>query len=450
MRLFPLNKEKGLPYPLLFFLFAITAITLSFPVLLPAVDSGLPLPVVEISSPTIVDIVFQGNKVTRPQTMLQEMVLSKGDLADPEKIELSRQAIMDLNLFKSVIVEKQKTEDGVILMVRVEEKFFILPLPTLSRSNDGDISYGAYIKWYNMFGMNYTFKLKGKAKKFYDGDTDEKKFIAYDLVMPRINGGPWQLQLYGDYSYERLYAPDSLQSSYLLNSWYTGFELVRWIHLEGPSHGWFIKGRGSVSYEEYELDSGTDGFYNDGFRPKVLAGGGYKKVHDHLFSRTGKEFGYELSLGNSPVESEGFFVNHYFYYRGYHWLFDKSHYNFNFQLEGAFSSDSRNNEYSYKLGSSSTLRGYPRDSVSGNAYLQANVEYLQPLLGNPPIRGVLFADIGNAWSTVEDVDVTDLEACAGFGLRVKVKYFVKLDLVLEWAFTADGENKVYAGTSLPF
>jgi len=82
-----------------------------------------------------------------------------------KKIELCRQAIMDINLFKSVIIEEQIEKSGVILQVTVDEKFYILPLPTLSRSNGGDISYGAYIKWYNMFGMNYTFKLSGKVKK---------------------------------------------------------------------------------------------------------------------------------------------------------------------------------------------------------------------------------------------------------------------------------------------
>ncbi len=450
MKLSSVTSKKDLLCLVTYLLPVVTAVFLSFPLLLLADDSGLPLPAAENSSPVISDILFLGNKVTRPRTMLQEMVLSKGDLADPEMIELCRQAVMDLNLFESVVIEQQAGENGVILVVTVEEKFYILPLPTLSRSNEGDISYGAYIKWYNMFGLNYTFKLSGKVKKFYDGDTDERKFIAYNLNMPRINSGPWQLRFYGDYSEERLYAPDSCRSSYLLSSWYTGVGLMRWLNLEGPSRGWFIRGSGSVLHREYELDSGIGGFYDDGYRPVISGGGGYKMVHDHLFSRTGKEFGYELGLGNSPVESEGFFVDHFFYYRGYHWLFDKPHYNLNFQLKGAFSSDSRNNEYSYKMGSSSTLRGYPRDSVSGNAYLQANIEYLQPLLGNSPIRGVLFADIGNAWSTVEEVDVTDLEASAGLGLRVKVKYFVKLDLVLEWAFTADGDNKLYAGTSVPF
>jgi len=265
------------------------------PVLLLADNGELPVQMDETSSPVITDIVFQGNKTTRPRTMLQEMVLSVGDPVDAEKIELCRQAIMDINLFKSVIIEEQINESGVILQITVDEKFYILPLPTLSRSNEGDISYGAYIKWYNMFGKNYTFKLSGKVKKFHDGDSDSRKYVAYDLIMPRLYSGPWQLQLFGDISKERLYAPDSLDSSYMKDSWYTGFELMRWIHLEGPSHGWFVKGRGTLLHEEYELDSGIDGFYDDGFRPIVSVGGGYKKVHDHLFSRTGKEFGYTLA-----------------------------------------------------------------------------------------------------------------------------------------------------------
>ncbi len=150
------------------------------------------------------------------------------------------------------------------------------------------------------------------------------------------------------------------------------------------------------------------------------------------------------------MDSEDLFTTHYFYYRGYHWLFDKPHHNLNFQFQGALASDTLYQEYRYKLGSSKTLRGYERDSVAGNAYLLANIEYLHPILGNPPLRGVVFADLGNSWENIDDIDLSDLEGCVGFGVRAKVKYFVKLDLVLEWAFSADGENKVYAGTTVPF
>ena len=77
-------------------LIAITITSLFFPVLLLADNAELPVPVDEISFPIISDIVIQGNNTTRPRTILQEMVLSVGDLADSEKIERSRQAIMDL------------------------------------------------------------------------------------------------------------------------------------------------------------------------------------------------------------------------------------------------------------------------------------------------------------------------------------------------------------------
>ncbi|MCF8055006.1 MAG: BamA/TamA family outer membrane protein [Desulfocapsa sp.] len=400
--------------------------------------------------PVIIDIVFLGNRVTRPDTMLQEMKLRKGDRSDPEKIAASRQAIMDLNLFKSVVIEEKSVEGGALLEVTVEEKFFILPLPTLGYSNDGDISYGAYIKWYNMFGLNYTFKLKGKAKNFADGDMDKKKFIAFEYTMPRLNSGPWELYLYGDYSRNRIYAHDEDRSGFKQSTWLGGFSLMRWRHLDGPSSGWFTRGGVSITGKKHELDIGTPSLYEDGLEPHLTLGVGFKAVHNHLFSRTGKEFGYTFGLGHSPVDCEGLFTTHYLYYRSYHWLFDNPHHNLNFQLQGAFASDTLYQEHSFKLGSGSTLRGYERDSVAGNAYLLANIEYLHPLLGNPPIRGVIFADLGNSWENIDDVDLSDLKGCVGFGVRAKVKYFVKLDLVLEWAFAANGENKVYAGTSLPF
>ncbi|MEN8200625.1 MAG: BamA/TamA family outer membrane protein [Thermodesulfobacteriota bacterium] len=420
----------------------------------PAVAQDLdttPLQVIEDPSyPVLQDIVFAGNKVTLPQTMLQEMTLVVGDQADPEKIEESRQAIMDLNLFKSVVVNQEIREEGVVLEIEVEEKYYILPLPTLDYSNDGDIAYGVNVKWYNMFGRNYTMKLKGKVKNYADGDTDSKEFIAFGYTMPRLYSGPWTLQLNGDYTVNHIFAPDDGHSAYKQEAWYLGFHLKRWYHLEGPSRGWFTRGGASIAHKSHELENGTPGLYEDGAMPLLSLGIGYKAVHDHLFSRTGKEFGYNFGLGYSPVDSEALFTTNHFYYRRYHWLFGKRHHNLNYQLQAAFASDSQYREYSYKLGSSKTLRGYKRDSHAGNAYLLANVEYLHPLLDNAPIRGVIFTDIGNSWQSVEDIDPTEVEIGVGFGVRAKVKYFVKLDLVLECAFSSDGESKVYGGSSLPF
>ena len=432
-----------------FLILAATQLASATPISVETVEAP-PHSSAQSSFPVIVDIVFVGNRVTRPQTMLQEMKVAKGDGCDPEKIEESRQAIMDLNLFKSVVAKEKPVAGGVILEVTVEEKFFILPLPTLGYSNDGDIWGGAYIKWYNMFGMNYTFKLKGKVKNFKDGDMESKKFIEFEYTMPRLYSGPWELYLFGDYSRDSVYAYDEERSRYEQSTWYGGFSMSRWLYLEGPSRGWFIRGGATYTDKKNELEEGTPGLYEDGSLPQLSLGGGFKAIHDHLFSRTGKEFGYLFEFGHSPVDAEGLFTTHYFYYRSYHWLFGNRHHNLNFQFQAAFASDSRYQEYRYKLGSSKTLRGYERDSVAGNAYLLANIEYLHPLFGNPPLRGVVFADLGNSWKNIDDIDPSDLKGSVGFGVRAKVKYFVKLDLVLEWAFTANGENKVYAGTTVPF
>ncbi|MEN8200435.1 MAG: BamA/TamA family outer membrane protein [Thermodesulfobacteriota bacterium] len=436
-------------FPTIFVVLAALAPPFAAPLAAQEVELS-PLQVVPATYPRIEDIVFEGNKVTRAEIMAQEMTLGIGDPADPEKIAESQQAIMDMNLFKSVLIKEEVTEKGVLLRIGVEEKFYILPLPTLGYSNDGDVSYGVNIKWYNMFGKNYTMKLKGKVKDYSDGDTESKKFIILGYTMPRLYGGPWALSITGDYSINRIYAPDEAQSAYKQTAWFGGFDMKRWYHLEGPSRGWFTRGGASLTYKTHELESGNPGFYEDGAMPLLSLGIGYHSVHDHLFSRTGKEFGYSFGLGYSPVESEELFTTNHLYYRAYHWLFGKRHHNLNYQLQAAFASDSQYREYSYKLGSSKTLRGYKRDSQAGNAYLLANIEYLHPLLDNAPIRGVIFTDIGNSWESMEDIDLAEVEVGVGFGLRAKVKYFVKLDLVLECAFSSEGETKIYAGTTLPF
>ncbi|MHB8414425.1 MAG: POTRA domain-containing protein, partial [Acidiferrobacteraceae bacterium] len=70
----------------------------------------------------IVAIRFVGNKVTRPSVMLQEMTIHVGDPVDRRKIAASRQAIMNLGLFKSVHTKLLPTKNGKILQVAVKVK----------------------------------------------------------------------------------------------------------------------------------------------------------------------------------------------------------------------------------------------------------------------------------------------------------------------------------------
>jgi outer membrane protein insertion porin family len=67
--------------------------------------------------------------------------------------------------------------------------------------------------------------------------------------------------------------------------------------------------------------------------------------------------------------------------------------------------------------------------VGGQTMLLATAEITHPIWG--PVRGAVFADIGNAWQDSWDMDFSDINIGAGYGLRIKIPQLnvpIKLDL----------------------
>ena len=92
----------------------------------------------------------------------------------------------------------------------------------------------------------------------------------------------------------------------------------------------------------------------------------------------------------------------------------------------------------YFLGGGETLRGFAyrsvgptvnRRNVGGQTMLLVTSEISHPIWG--PIRGAVFADIGNAWADAYEMDFSDINIGAGYGLRIKIPQLnvpIKLDL----------------------
>jgi hemolysin activation/secretion protein len=132
-------------------------------------------------------------------------------------------------------------------------------------------------------------------------------------------------------------------------------------------------------------------------------------------------------------------------------MFGRQHETLDVQFRLGLSSDPLFGTPSYSLGGSSTLRGYPASSFTGNAYVLANLEYFAPFGRYYPLRGGVFVDIGNAYPSNSDLDFSDLKTGMGVGLRLKLKSFVKIDLRVDYAYAPDtGDKKVYAGTKEVF
>ncbi|MBL8274255.1 MAG: hypothetical protein JNJ74_10605, partial [Xanthomonadales bacterium] len=152
--------------------------TVLLPILL-----GLAASVATASTPgRIESIRVDGNDTTREPVILREMDLAPGDEADAAAIERNRQSILDLGLFREVAIATEPGASGVVLVVTVREKRYLLAYPRLDYNSDEDFSYGAQLRWSNVGGRNHRLDAyfeKGDFPNDRDRSSNEEVRIAY-------------------------------------------------------------------------------------------------------------------------------------------------------------------------------------------------------------------------------------------------------------------------------
>jgi len=387
--------------------------------------------------------------------MLQEMVIQPGDPVDPDRIERSRQAIMNLGLFKSVTAELLPGDErGRVLLITVKEKYYVLPIPKLNRNEDNEIGYGAELRLDNLGGRNQQLKISAEREKSNVSSTGEQDVYSLSYNYPRMFGGPFRLEVTAD----RERVPMSLLDQggnpigdYQRTTTEAHVLITRWLQEIGPSRGWQVGGGLVYRGRRLELLSGTQLPYENRVGVGALAIAEFSDVQDFLYSRSGKTYGISLEFGVPGLGSDSDYSRQLLYYRAYYQMFGLPHHNLNVQFQLGLSSERILNEDNFKLGGSSTLRGYESEAISGNSFVLLNLEYLAPLFDYNPLRGVVFVDIGNAYPGNHDIRLSDLKTGAGLGLRWNIKSFVKVDLRLDVAYGFDrGETKVYAATKQTF
>lgn len=397
-------------------------------------------------------IEFRDNEKTKPSTMLQELTFAAGQSVSDQQIEAGRQAIMNLGLFKRVSADLEKRDGRTVLIYTVNEKRYLLVLPRLSRSGDGDWSWGARLRWDNVGGRNRRFDLGVRRKDLKDSDIEKEDQVSLEYLLPRIWGSPYDLgfelrsedieideergELEGRYNQEL----DSLR-----------IDVSRWLRETGPSQGWQVLGQ--LRWEDYVNDylSGDTGLYFDTRVVTLTLGLEYNDVQDLLYSRSGQHFGYWLELATDSLGSESSFVRHSAFYRGYRPVTRREHTNLNYQLRYGTSSGSIFGDPSYSIGGNSTMRGFEREALEGESYFIANIEFVTPMFGHNTFRGAVFTDIGGAFEDSASLDPSDIEVGVGVGIRYKLRSFVRTDLRLDIGHGFDdGDTKVYGSTETSF
>lgn len=387
---------------------------------------------------TLAAIRFAGNEVTNERVLLQEMVIHVGDPIDPARIERSRQAIMNLGLFKSVTAT---LEEGNVLLITVVERFYILPLPLLDVRPEGDYSYGAELRFDNLAGLNQHLKITYEEKDSVTQDLPHAKEAGLSYSYPRLAGTPYVLEFSSKVKQYEFPWPDQQteQARYRIDAWNNSLGASRWANADGISRGWRYGGGVSHQVNDYQLRSGIPGTLRDGQAVSLYATLDHIAVDDYSFYREGRSFGYRAELGAPILDSDFSFSREQIYLRDYRHLSSNGA-NVNSQWQFGFANGCSLGCPAWGLGGSTSLRGYASNYVAGNIFALVNLEYHYPMSGFNQLRGVLFTDVGDAWADLESVTLTQLKSSVGVGVRWSVQSFVDLTLRVDYGYAVEAQT----------
>ncbi|MCG5534474.1 BamA/OMP85 family outer membrane protein [Ectothiorhodospira mobilis] len=396
---------------------------------------------------------FEGNEVTREQVLRQELLFREGDPLDREVVEETRQALMNLGLFQSVQARVETRGETAAVVYHLEEKYYFFPLPRLSRTSDGDVRYGGDLRFDNFLGLNQRLRLLLEWEDAgSDASAEGSRRLDLSYEVPRLPGSAWGVAL--DVKDEHLNesgADEPEHVPYDESIQRLGVSVSRWLDRRGPSSGWRA-GLG-VAWEQRRYERlQVPGPIPDGARDITWTGSlRYTDVTDLGVRREGVAYGAGLSWGSPALGSSRGHQSLSLDYRAYRALGEGPlPSNLNYRMRLALASGSPFGGEPHSLGGSDQLRGYPRDYRKGDVLALLNTEYLRPVLGNPELRAVGFVDVGGVWPR-RHVDLSDLHAGVGVGLRINLKWFVRTNLRLDYAYGIDArDSKVYAGTSHTF
>ncbi len=368
-------------------------------------------------------IIYQGNTVTQASVLDREIYIQPGDLLDERKVEKSRQAIMDLGLFRHVsyvIMGSATDKETVDVVFTVVEKYYLLILPR-ARADDNELHYGLQLRWDNAWGLNHNIRMLVEDRGDTSGIDENRNSLSY--YYPNIQGTPYNI----DIEWQSINEVDETDGLINRQDDEFGLALSRWLNPSGRNRGWLIGSRFKYQKRINEVLSGSQvSSQIDAviFGMEVK----YTSISDFEYNRGGKSYSYNLDVSDDRFGSDTDFSRHELVYRSYYRVSDNPLSNLNVQTILGHSNNDFLGEKAFSLGSSDDLRGYENDRFEGNTKLLTNIEYMFPHPGYPIVRYVYFVDLGNTYDAFEDILHKPLHVGVGFGLRWKIRSFVKLDL----------------------
>jgi len=394
---------------------------------------------------------FEGNKVTRAHVISRELHQLPGEQCSLDNIIDGIQSTQDLGLFKSVKAELRLEEGRLDLVYIVSEKIFFLPIPRISRSSDGELRYGAQLRWDNFLGRLHQVKLTFEKRQEDNGQGREGFVHSLDYLVPRFFGSRFGMAISLDQVRRNaeLAQDGVIFGEVLSESQRAELKLVRWAKNSTGVQGFsYFVGLGFEN-RSYEVRSGTTGPFRGGQNASVLAGFDVQRVHYETFHRHGYEYGVKLRLADSSWGADFRYARLDAHLRWFKPL-RRPQTNLNVQLRLGLSTMAPFGERSYAIGGGEVIRGMQTDNATGDIRTLVNVEYLSGFFAYPALRWVAFTDVGNVYLK-EDVRLFKQRVRGGLGLRWKLENLTNADLRLDVAWDPNRKKLTpYFSTSLTF
>lgn len=408
----------------------------SMAVRLNEVAAGETLP---LDGPLVWEIRFEGNRTTQPRTMLRELSFAAGERVRRDELERGRQAIQDLGLFKRVEMREEPagSGDGVVVTYVVKERWYLLPYPRVDANSDGEYAYGGQLVWNNLFGLNHTLRLTALQRETERVGTGKETQFSFGYAAPQLFDSRWSLGVGSAYT-QRPVEDDlgayeeTLTSAQLL--------ALRSLSDGPPSQGWSA-GAG-LSLLSQRTDNGI-GEYGETLSPTGTVG--YRDVHFNIYSESGVAFQTRLEVAAEGIASDYSTAKLTFSGIEYLPVGYTPHQTVHLIGETGLAWNAPANQRNFTLGGAGALRGYKRSFTEGNAYYRVATEWARPLW-RPWLRTVVIAEAGNVFVQPNDIDVFDVKASVGLGLRLRISTFVNFEIEAGVAVPVEGGAlRVFAG-----
>jgi outer membrane protein insertion porin family len=381
------------------------------------INEGLPAKIHRIE--------IAGNTKTRDYVIRRELVVKPNDLFRSSALQRSIREVYQLNFFKDVQIEPEPLENGDIdLTFKVEEK------PT-GQANFA-AGYSARDKMVGSIGFSIpNFRGMGQRLDFSWDFGQIRKTIRFGFSEPWLFGSRTSMGI------------DVYRSSRDWTSYYderrTGGALKIGRRLRWPDD--YFRLYGTYRWEQVEYRN-IDDNYSDpaGLRnidwPMTTSSIGFTVIRD---SRDLPEFATRGSVNSYYIQLAGgllggnynyhkHILNNYWYFPMYQKLA------FMFKTQSGIVrtfGTSKSVPFSERFFPGGTsfdgmIRGYddrsvgPRSQgteIGGRTMLIFTLEGQFPIV-EQQVYGILFADAGNAWSSISQTDPFELQRSAGFGIRI--------------------------------